>query len=395
MRLKPLLPVVLLSAVVGCSSLTKPQPSQKAAMTEQWNAARAGVQGTLAKEQYENGNLDGARVTINNALAMNPKNATLRIISAKIAMEQGQLDVAEKDLRRAQWLDPQNADADYLCGVVYQRWQKPEDAYELYEQASSKAPGELGYVLAASEMLVEMRRPDDALNMLQAKSDYFEHSPEIRDAIGQLLVGKGQYEAAIASLRQASMLATDDLSIKEHLGLALYFNKQYRDSADLLSRLVSDEKYKQRVDLFLALGECYEQTGRLDDAKGSFETATQVSPGTPEAWVSLAKVSLEKNDLRRAEMSLHRAVTLDPGSGESQLLLGYIRLRQNKLEEALPFFKKASELNQGDTVSLCMVGYVYEKSGKTDLAVQCYAQALKLNPGDAMATKLMASLDMN
>ena len=140
MRLKPLLPVVLLSAVVGCSSLTKPQPSQKAAMTEQWNAARAGVQGTLAKEQYENGNLDGARVTINNALAMNPKNATLRIISAKIAMEQGQLDVAEKDLRRAQWLDPQNADADYLCGVVYQRWQKPEDAYELYEQASSKCP---------------------------------------------------------------------------------------------------------------------------------------------------------------------------------------------------------------------------------------------------------------
>ena len=250
-------------------------------------------------------------------------------------------------------------------------------------------------MLAAAEMLVEMRRPDDALNMLQAKSDYFEHSPEIRDAIGQLLVGKGQYEAAIASLRQASMLATDDLSIKEHLGLALYFNKQYRDSADLLSRLVSDEKYKQRVDLFLALGECYEQTGRLDDAKASFETATQVSPGTPEAWVSLAKVSLEKNDLRRAEMSLHRAVTLDPGSGESQLLLGYIRLRQNKLEEALPFFKKASELNQGDTVSLCMVGYVYEKSGKTDLAVQCYAQALKLNPGDAMATKLMASLDMN
>ena len=34
--------------------------------------------------------------------------------------------------------------------------------------------------------------------------------------------------------------------------LALYFNKQYVEAAGVLSKLVSSERYKQRVDLHLA-----------------------------------------------------------------------------------------------------------------------------------------------
>ena len=50
-------------------------------------------------------------------------------------------------------------------------------------------------------------------------------------------------------LRQASILAEDDLTIREHLGLAMYFNKQYREACDVLSRLVGNDKYAKRADL--------------------------------------------------------------------------------------------------------------------------------------------------
>jgi len=279
--------------------------------------------------------------------------------------------------------------------VIYERWQKPEEAFGFYQTASAKAPEELSYVLASAEMLVAAGKSDDALALLKSKLDTFEHSGVIRDAIGQLLVGQRHYSEAVQSLREAVMLTTDDVTIKEHLSLALFFNKNYREAADTISKLVAIDRYKQRVDLHLALGECYEQLGRLDDAKSAYETATSVSPGTTEAWIGLAKISLEKNDIRRAEMSLHKAATLDPASGETQLMLGYIRLRQNRLNEAMPFFKKASALNQSDTVSLCMVGYTYEKAGQTDAAIKCYAQALRIHPGDELATKLMASVDQN
>ena len=398
MRLKHVVPILLLGALAGCESLnsiSKPRESQRAEATQEWNGARAGVLGSLATEQFKSGNLDKARETVDSAIKLNPKNAALHALSGKIALEQAQLELAEKEFQRAQLIDPRQAESFYLDGVVYQRWQKPEQAYEAYQQAEAAAPQEVAYTLASAEMLVAMNRSEDALNYLQAKADSFEHSAALGDEMGEIQAGQGKYDDAVKTLRQASILATDDDAIREHLALALYFDKQYRESADMIGRLVENDKFKQRADLYLALGESYEQINRSSDAKAAFETATQINPGSSEAWTGLAKASLENNDVRRAEMSLRKAISLDPNGSEPQLLLGYIRLRENHMDEALTCFKKAAALNESDTVGLCMVGYVYEKSGQNDLAIQCYAKALKLHPGDEMATKLMAAVDVN
>jgi len=68
------------------------------------------------------------------------------------------------------------------CGVVYQRWQKPEAVYEYYTSAAEKVPNELPYVMARAEMLVTMDRVSEALALLQEKVVFFEHSAAIRDA---------------------------------------------------------------------------------------------------------------------------------------------------------------------------------------------------------------------
>src|SRR4051794_37481714 len=175
MRLKKVLPILLAAVMLGCGS-DKPQPTQKAKVTEQWNVARADVLGSLATEQYNGGNIEKARESINKAITLYPKSARFHVVSAKIAMEQGQLEQAEKELRLAQLMDPKIAEADYLCGVVYERWQKPQVAFELYQSASFKAPEEIAYVMASAEMLVAMNRQADALDLLKGKADSFEHS---------------------------------------------------------------------------------------------------------------------------------------------------------------------------------------------------------------------------
>src|SRR5204863_6152615 len=141
----------------------------------------AAVLASLARDQYQTGNLERARQSINEAIRMDPENAGHRVISAKLAIEQAQLELAEKELRLARQFDPKNAEADYLSGVVYQRWQKPELAYEFYNHASEKAPAELAFLMAKAEMLVQMDRGPEALKLLQEKVIYFEHSATIRD----------------------------------------------------------------------------------------------------------------------------------------------------------------------------------------------------------------------
>src|SRR6478672_3519329 len=199
---------------------------------------------------------------------MDPKNAKVRVLSGKLAIEQGQLELAEKELAIARESDPKEAEADYLSGVVCQRWQKPEAAYEYYTSAAEKAPNELPYVMARAEMLVTMDRVSEALALLQEKVVFFEHSAAIRDATGELLVQQGRYADAVEMLRQASILATNDNLVREHLAMAQYFNKQYREASDNFARLLKDPKNQKRADLYLAQGECEMQLGKAHEARG-------------------------------------------------------------------------------------------------------------------------------
>jgi tetratricopeptide (TPR) repeat protein len=390
--------VLALSLIVlvggGCSnSAKKPTPQEQAKV--QWNAARSGVLVGLAKDQYEAGEFDKAKQTINDALKLSPQSAPAHIMAARIAIEQAQLEVAERELRLAGEFDPRNAEADYLSGVVYQRWQKPDLAYECYTHANEKAPSELAYLMARSEMLVSMDRAPEALKLLQDRVVYFEHSAAIRDAVGQLLIQQKQYNAAMQMENEAAILTPDDMTIREHQAMAQFYARQYDQASMTLARLTSQDKFTKRSDLYACLGECYDHLGRHREARDAFETATKLDPSTPGLWLGLGKAAMQLNDIRRADLSLKKAIALDPTNPECKLLLGYLRLRQQRLPEALAAFRQVSDSPEADPVSLCMTGYVLQKLGHTDEAIKYYGRALKRNPNDELANKLMASVDVH
>jgi Tfp pilus assembly protein PilF len=363
--------------------------------TARWNRARAGVMLSLGADQFKAGNLDQSRTTVDAALKFDPQNPAIRVLSAKIYIEQGQLEAAERELVVARKAAPNLGESYYLSGVIYQRWQKPQTAYEFYTAASDKAPAELSFVIARTEMLVELGRSNEALSLLQEKVQYFENSPAIRDAYGQLLAQAGRYGEAVDMFRQATILADDDMAIKERFALALYYDKQYVECADVLSKLLDKEEFKNRADLLAALGQSQLQIGKPRDARRSFESATQQDPSATKTWLGLARAAMECNDYKRCELALRKAHSLEPASSEPHLLLGYLRLRQNRHNDALTAFQKSNSLEPKDTVSLCMIGYVYEKTGKQDMAMQYYGKALAIKPNDQLASRLMAGVDLH
>jgi cytochrome c-type biogenesis protein CcmH/NrfG len=210
--------------------------------------------------------------------------------------------------------------------------------------------------------------------------------------IGQLLVDDGQFAQAVESLRQASVLAPEDLGIREHLAMALLYNKQPREASDIFARLLKEEPQSIRPELWIALGQCQLETNRVSDARSSFDKATQLDASSAVAWRNLAKATLELGDTRRAEIVLRKAMTIQSENSECHLMLGYIRLRQERLNDALVEFQSASLLDRNDTLSLCMIGHVLEKMGKQTEALKYYARALKIEPDDKLAAKLMASV---
>jgi tetratricopeptide (TPR) repeat protein len=256
--------------------------------------------------------------------------------------------------------------------------------------------------MARAEMLNALDRAPEALALLQERLAYFEHSAAIRDAIGQLLVAQGRYHDGADMLRQASLLAGQDNGIRERLALALYYDKQYPQALTVLNRLMTDEQYANRPALLFALGQCELATGKPREARGHLELSAQADPDNAGIYLALAKVSLELNDLRRADLSVAKAISLGetgksmgPADADAQLLLGYVRLRQDRLIEALNAFQKANAADRADTTSLCMVGYTLQKMGNPAQADKWYAAALQVHTGNPLARTLMASVDLS
>jgi len=377
--------------VLGCQG--KKEPTQEEQAQKRWNDARASVLYSVAQDQYKNHDFDKCTQTVGQALKMTPNSAPLLTLAAKVDIEQGKLEEAERELESARKWAPQDPEAYYLSGVIYQRWQKPETALDFYRQAAQRSPAELPYVLAQAEMLVTLGHSDQALHLLQGKVAYFENSATIRDAVGQLLMHAGRYGEAVDMLRQASILSEEDQTIRERLALAYYYNKQYRESAQTLQKLLENDTYAKRGDLLEILGECQMNLGQPREARITFQQATDLNPYSAHLWQSYGRAALESNDLRRANNALTHALSLEPNNSGTHLLFGYVNLREKKLKESVAAFQKASALDPRDTVSVCMVGYVFEKMGRHETAIQYYAKALKIKPGDDMASQLMASID--
>ena len=163
-------------------------------------------------------------------------------------------------------------------------------------------------------MLVILDRRNEALTLLQSKVGYFENSSSIRDAVAQLLVQSGKYDEAIKMFRQATVLAEDDNGIRERLAMAYYYNKQYRESAVVLTRLTSVEPGSKRADLLELQGDCQLQINDPHGAARSFSAATDDDPLSARGWQGLGRAVLQQGDAHRAELALRRAAGLDANS---------------------------------------------------------------------------------
>jgi Tfp pilus assembly protein PilF len=383
--------ILIATIIAGCTSTHKPQTMHEQT-TGEWNHARAAIYYSLAKQQYKSSDFEKSRQSVDQALALEPKDLPSLLLSTKLWIENGQLESAERQLDLARIADPKNAEADYLSGIVYQRWQMPVLALQHYTAACDKSPAELAYIMARAETLVTLDRSPEALTLLQSKTQYFEHSAALRDALGQLFVDAGRYPEAIDAFRQASLLADGDTAIRERLGLAMYYAKQYRDAADVLGSLVIVPEYASHADLFMAIGDCQMHLEKFHDAMNSFQTAGQIKPSSVAVWLKTAEAAMQIGDLHWAQIAMNKAMALDTTNAGTKLMLGYLRLRQNRLGDALDAFIAANQLDPQDALSVTMTGYIYEKRGLKKEAMECYAKALQLHPGDELAERLMQKM---
>jgi superkiller protein 3 len=173
------------------------------------------------------------------------------------------------------------ARAAYDRALSYLNDKQPAPAMTALQEAISVNPNQAVYRDTMGVVLLELGRPDMAL-------DHFKKAVEIdpiyADAyfhLGTALAEARKWDEAVAAYRKALSLPTLTIpeSANQNLGLALYHLKRYPEAEQSLRFAISLDPKLQAA--YYNLGLVFVAENRKEEAKAAFREATQLAPDSP------------------------------------------------------------------------------------------------------------------
>lgn len=374
----------------ACGPLTHHE-TIKEEQTNRWNQTRIGVLQQLAQQQYQVGDYDKCKETLTQAYRLNFPYAPIEILAARVDLEKGSLESASAHLQTAIQLDVNNPEPYYLLGVVYQRWQNSQTAHDYYHLAFEKKPTEARYLLAVAEMKITLGQHDEAQKLLEDKLVYFEQTAAIRVALGKLYTLKGDHAAACKFYREASLLSTDDQSIRQDYATSLFFAGRYAEALPILEDLHRTPNLQDKSDLRSLLGQTYLYLHRPRDARSCFAELARERPYDTGVRLNLGKATLQLEDLNQAASIARGILKTEPDNVQALILLGLTQQKQKQWTPAQDTLARAHQLAPKDTTILCLLGLSAQRLGQPAQAVDLYHEALAVKPNDPWAQELLTS----
>jgi tetratricopeptide (TPR) repeat protein len=105
-------------------------------------------------------------------------------------------------------------------------------------------------------------------------------------------------------------------------------------------------------------------SGRLADARLSFEQAVAADSGAHAALAGLAEVAYNESDYTRAVLAAKRAIALAPSTSGYRMLLGKAYYKLLRYDDAIKQWKTASELDPANTAAAKNIEMAQHRMGR-------------------------------
>lgn len=129
-------------------------------------------------------------------------------------------------------------------------------------------------------------------------------------------------------------------------------------------------------DAHATIGNCYFETGDLENAKNHYMTALN-EDASVRNYVNLAIVYRQSDDLKKAKELYEKALKIDPDYPELNSSLGTLALLENDPETAIEYFKKAIKLNPDLAAAYGNAAMAYAILGDYDKADEYLAKSIE------------------
>ncbi len=196
--------------------------------------------------------------------------------------------------------------------------------------------------------------------------------------LGVLLSQMGRNADAIAPMRKAAALSTDDPEIHFNMGNVLINLGQSKEAIDCYRKAILIEpKY---AEAHSNLGSILHSLGRFDEAVISYRRAVSFIPDSAGAHFNLGNVLHDLCQFDDAILCYQHAIEIAPDYSEAYLNMGVALQARGRLEDSLVSYQRALEFAPDLAEAHCKLGDVFRGLRRFEEAAASYRQALVLKP---------------
>ncbi len=290
--------------------------------------------------------------------------------------QQGQIEHARLSCEQALELSPRNPDVLHLLGVIALQRGDHAAAVEKLRQAVAIEPDHPAYQANLAYGYVGLKRLPEALAAFERAARLDPNDPELLVGAGNCLGMLGKTAEAEAVFRRLCGRHPEYALGWFNLANALKDQERYEEAHDLYLRVTQLEP--QFAEAHCNLGVALHKLGRFEEAERAFRACLARKAEFIPAYVSLA---ITLNSLRRhpeAEALCREALAREPGQKNVWPVLGRALTGQGRWGEAVRCYEQAVRDYPESSDAFGDLGDVLARTGKLREAWRAFDRAFDI-----------------
>lgn len=233
-------------------------------------------------------------------------------------------------------------------------------------------------VLVAARSLIQQRKNDEAIAMLNALAARHPGIKGVNHELGVAYYYEGDYAEAARYLEEAWRENPEDRDAAQLLGLSYYSTGKPAEAIPALEK-VRLWHPNVNMDAIYILGLCYVLTKNYSQALETFAQLYGVPTHSAAAHLTLGRILLRQGFDPVAENEVHKALSLSPQLPLAHFTLGEFYVYKADYPKAIQEFEDELAVNPGYAPALTHLGDVYWRLQRYDDAERVLQRSVWLD----------------
>ena len=305
-----------------------------------------------------------------------PPDEQTTLIGARTAIDRSQPASARALLQRLLYFQPKHPEALYLlgdCWTTEGRFANALDAWLSLPEDSTwaiKAQPHLGLALMNEGRLEEAERI--FLAYLRRDPD----AQQARDQLHWLLFNRFRPRELEQFLESQLDRFPDRHSVLMYALHSELRPPQPREGIAFLEQ--TNNRRPGQATVLMRLGNCYWQTGRIDEAQNHLQEALAIAPTNRDCLLTAANFCIDQRAFGEAHKLLAMLSAKDADYDRTLFLKSLINESERKFKEALEQLNDAMQQRPDDVAYLQLSGSLRQRLGRNDEALENFREANRL-----------------